>query len=263
MKKSFTPGLDAFFAADEDERIDLSVIIPAYNEERRLPQTLESVNTYLQQQSYSYEVIVVDDGSDDRTSQIVRNFQKNQPRFGLIVLPRNKGKGCAVRTGVLHSRGRFVIFTDADLSMPIKEVEKLWPLLEGGYDIVIGSRRHSDSGIIVHQSRLRCFMGSVYNMLNRWLGIKDVQDVPCGFKGFRREATKQLFPNARLDRFSFDAELLYLAQRKFNLRWAQVPVECKHISGSTINLLRDPLVMILDLFRIKLFDIRGLYKAPR
>lgn len=260
MKKTPTPGLDIYFASDEDEKVDLTLVIPAYNEERRLPQTLESVNKYLQQQSYSYEVIVVDDGSTDRTSQIVKNFQKNQPRFGLIVLHRNRGKGCAVRTGILQSRGRFVIFTDADLSMPIKEVEKLLPLLEQGYDIVIGSRKHAGSRIIVPQSRMRRFMGRIYHGLNRWLGIKDVQDIPCGFKGFRREAAKHIFLTGRLNRFSFDAEVLYLAQRKFHLRWTQVPVECKHTCGSTINLFRDPFVMILDLFRVKLYDVRGLYK---
>ncbi len=260
MKKSFTPGLDAFFAADEDERIDLSVIIPAYNEERRLPQTLDSVNTYLQQRSYSYEVIVVDDGSDDRTSQIVRNFQKNQPRFGLIVLPRNKGKGCAVRTGVLHSRGRFVIFTDADLSTPIEELEKLWPLLEEGYDLVIGSRRSPDSRIIVPQSWLRRFMGGMYIVLNRWLGIKDVEDVTCGFKGFRREAAKQIFKIARLNAFSFDSEVLYLAQHKFRFRWTKVPIEWKDSSGSKVHILRETAVSFLDLIKIKLYDFRGLYK---
>lgn len=260
MKKAFTPGLDAFFAADKDERIDLSLIIPAYNEERRLPRTLESVNTYLQQQSYTYEVIVVDDGSDDRTSQIVRNFRKNQPRFGLIVLPRNKGKGCAVRTGVLHSRGRFVIFTDADLSTPVEELEKLWPLLEEGYDLVIGSRRSPDSRIIVPQGWLRRFMGGMYIVLNRWLGIKDVEDVTCGFKGFRREAAKQIFKIARLNAFSFDSEVLYLAQHKFRFRWTKVPIEWKDSSGSKVHILRETAVSFLDLIKIKLYDFRGLYK---
>jgi dolichyl-phosphate beta-glucosyltransferase len=241
------------------EGVDLSIVIPAYNEERRLPHTLESVNEYLQKQSYTYEVIIVDDGSADRTSQIVEDFQKSQPRLKLITLDKNKGKGFAVRTGILHSRGRIVIFTDADLSVPIKEVEKLQPLLEEGYDIVIGSRKHPDSKIIRRESRLRCFMGRIYHRLNRWLGIKDVQDVPCGFKGFRREAAKQLFLAVRLNRFSFDAEVLYLTQRKFHLMWTQVPIECKHSSGSTINLLRDPFIMILDLFKIKLYDVRGLY----
>lgn len=244
----------------EGERIDLSIVIPAYNEERRLPQTLDSVKEYLKKQSYTYEVIVVDDGSTDRTSQIVENFQEAHPNFKLITLHKNMGKGFAVRTGILHSKGRFAIFTDADLSMPIKEVEKFWPLLEEGYSIVIGSRKHLDSRIIVPQSRLRRFMGRIYNRLSRWLGIKDVQDVPCGLKGFRREAAKQIFLAVKLNRFSFDAEVLYLMQRKFHLRWTQVPVECKHSTGSTIRLFRDPLVMILDLFKIKLYDIRGLYK---
>jgi dolichyl-phosphate beta-glucosyltransferase len=242
------------------ESVDLSIVIPAYNEERRLPHTLESVNEYLQKQSYTYEVIIVDDGSADRTSQIVEDFQKSQPRLKLITLDKNKGKGFAVRTGILHSRGRIVIFTDADLSVPIKEVEKLQPLLEEGYDIVIGSRKHPDSKIIRRESRLRCFMGRIYHRLNRWLGIKDVQDVPCGFKGFRREAAKQLFLAVRLNRFSFDAEVLYLTQRKYNLRWKQIPIEWTHSCGSKVHILRDPAAMILDLIKIKLYDLRGLYK---
>ena len=260
MKKTPKQGLNKCSTANENERIELSIVIPAYNEERRLPHTLKSVSEYLQKQSYNYEVIIVDDGSADRTSQIVEDFQKARPQYKLITLPKNRGKGFAVRTGILHSKGRCAIFTDADLSMPIKELEKLMLLFEEGYDIVIGSRRHPDSKIIVPQSRFRYFMGRIYNVLNRWIGIKDVQDVPCGFKGFRREAAKQIFLAVRLNRFSFDAEVLYLVQRKLHLRWTQVPVECRHSSGSTINLLRDPFVMILDLFKIKLYDIRGLYR---
>jgi dolichyl-phosphate beta-glucosyltransferase len=246
--------------ANVNEKVDITLVIPAYNEEKRLPQTLESVNKYLQQQSYSYEVIIVDDGSADRTSQIVKNFQKNQPRFVLIVLPRNKGKGFAVRTGILHSKGRFVIFTDADLSTPIEELEKLWPLLEEGYDIVIGSRRSTGSRVIVPQSWLRRFMGGMYILLNRWLGIRDVEDVTCGFKGFRREAAKQIFQIARLNAFSFDSEVLYLAQRKFNFRWTKVPIEWKHSSGSKVHILRETAVSLLDLIKIKFCDFRGLYK---
>lgn len=252
--------MNGFSRKNEGERVDLSIVIPAYNEERRLPDTLESVIKYLQQQSYTYEVIVVDGGSADRTSQVVKDFQKDQPRLRLIRLPKNKGKGFHVRTGILDSRGRFVIFTDADLSTPIKEVEKFWPLFEEGYDVVIGSRRHADSKIVEPQSCLRRIMGRTYNRLNRWLGIKDVEDVPCGFKGFRKEAAKQIFQAARLNGFSFDAEVLYLAQRRYHLRWKQVPIEWKHSSGSKVHILRDPAAMILDLIKIKLYDLRGLYK---
>jgi dolichyl-phosphate beta-glucosyltransferase len=243
-----------------NERIDLSIIIPAYNEEQRLPHTLESVNTYLHQLSDSYEIIVVDDGSSDGTSQIVKDFQKKFHLLGLITLPENKGKGYAVRTGILHSKGRFVIFMDADLSTPIEEVEKLLPLLEEGFDIVIGTRRSPDSKIIVSQTWLRRFMGGMYILLNRWFGIIDVEDVTCGFKGFRRDAAKQIFQVARLNRFSFDSEVLYLAQAKFGLRWTQVPIEWTNYADSKVHILRETVTSFLDLIKIKLYDLRGFYK---
>ncbi len=251
--------MNSFYLKNEGERLDLSIVIPAYNEERRLPQTLESVITYLQQQSYKYEVIVVDGGSVDRTSQVVKDFQKDQSRLRLIRLPKNKGKGFHVRTGILDSRGRFIIFTDADLSTPIKEVEKLWPLFEEGIDVIIGSRRSAGSRIVEPQNWLRRFMGRTYNRLNKWLGIRDVEDVPCGFKGFQKEAAERIFQATRLNGFSFDAEVLYLTQRKYNLRWRQVPIEWKHSGGSKVHILRDPAAMILDLIKIKLYDLRGLY----
>jgi dolichyl-phosphate beta-glucosyltransferase len=260
MKKAFSPSAVSFYREVSDEKIDLSLIIPAYNEERRLPNTLESVKKYFQQQSYRNEVIVVDDGSSDRTSQIVKDFQKDQARLGLISLPENKGKGYAVRIGILHSRGRFVIFTDADLSTPIKEVEKLWLLLEEGYDVVIGSRRNPDSRIIVPQGWLRRFMGRTYIWLNRLLGIEDVEDVTCGFKGFRRGAAKQIFQIVKLNGFSFDSEVLYVAQRKFRLRWIQVPIEWTNYADSKVHILRETFASFLDLIRIKLYDLRGFYK---
>jgi dolichyl-phosphate beta-glucosyltransferase len=152
-----------------------------------------------------------------------------------------------------------VIFTDADLSTPIEEVGKLWPLLEEGYDVVIGSRRSPDSRVIVPQSWLRRFMGGTYIRLNRWLGIKDVEDVTCGFKGFQREAAKQIFRIARLNRFSFDSEILYLMQHKFRHRWTKVPIEWKDASGSKVHILRETATSIVDLIKIKLYDLRGLY----
>ncbi len=252
--------MSSFYPKNGRERVDLSLVIPAYNEERRLPRTLELVSKYLQQQNYAYEVIVVDGGSADRTSQIVKDFQKTHSWLRLIRLPKNRGKGFHVRTGIVDSRGRFVIFTDADLSTPIKEVGKLLFLFEEGYDVVIGSRRHADSRIIKPQNWLRRRMGQTYNQLNRWLGIKDVEDVPCGFKGFRKEAAERIFKAARLNGFSFDAEILYLTQRRFNLRWKQVPIEWKHSYGSKVSILRDPAVMIVDLIKIKLYDLRGFYK---
>jgi dolichyl-phosphate beta-glucosyltransferase len=252
--------MSSFYPKNDRERIDLSIVIPAYNEERRLPRSLESVSKYLQQQNYTYEVIVVDDGSADRTSTVVKNFQKDYPQLQLIRLPKNRGKGFCVRTGILESKGCFVIFTDADLATPIKEVEKILPHLDKGFDVVIGSRRHADSKIVKPQNWLRRQIGRAYNQMNRWLGIRGVEDVPCGFKGFRREAAEKIFSATKLDGYIFDAEVLYLTQNIYNLRWKQVPIEWENFPGSKINLLRDPIIMTLDLFKIKLYDLRGLYK---
>jgi dolichyl-phosphate beta-glucosyltransferase len=260
MKKAPTQRLDFLNMQMVNERIDLSIIIPAYNEEQRLPKTLESVGKYLQGLDYSYEIIVVDDGSSDRTSQIVKDLQKKIPLLGLIKLSENKGKGFAVRTGILHSKGRFVFFTDADLSTPIEEVQNFLPLLEEGYDVVVGSRRNPNSRVIMSQNKIRRFMGRVYILLNRWLGIVDVVDVTCGFKAFRREAAKKIFKVARLNRFSFDSEVLFLAQAKFKFRWIQVPIEWKDASGSKVNIIRETFVSFLDLIKIKLYDLRGFYK---
>jgi dolichyl-phosphate beta-glucosyltransferase len=260
MKKTSPPKVVFLRGMEVGERIDLSIVIPAYNEERRLPHTLESVSKYLKQQSYSSEIIVVDDGSTDKTSQMAKDFQNHQRRLGLIRLSENKGKGFAVRTGILHSRGHFVIFMDADLSTPIKEVEGFLRLLEEGHDLVIGSRRSPNSRVVVRQSWLRRFLGRKYILLNRWMGIKDIEDVTCGFKGFRREAAKQIFRIAKLNGFSFDSEVLYLAQHKFSLRWIQVPIEWKNASGSKVHIFRDIIASLLDLIKIKVYDLRGFYK---
>jgi dolichyl-phosphate beta-glucosyltransferase len=260
MKEVSAPKEILLSGEREGERFDLSLVIPAYNEEQRLPQTLELVNEYLQQQSYSFEIIVVDDGSADGTSRLVKDLQKNLPRLGLIRLLKNRGKGFAVRTGILHSRGRIVIFTDADLSTPIQEVEKLWPFLEEGHDVVIGTRRNPESKIIVPQGWLRRFLGGIYVLLNRWLGIKRVEDVTCGFKGFRRESAQKIFQLTRLNGWSFDSEVLYIAQRKFGLPLKQVPIEWRNFSGSKVHIFRDIVASLRDLIKIKLYDLRGLYK---
>jgi dolichyl-phosphate beta-glucosyltransferase len=252
--------MKAYNTLNNGKKIYLSLVIPAFNEENRLPRTLERVGKYFLQQSYTYEVIVVDDGSADRTSTVVKNFQKDQPQLQLIRLPKNRGKGFCVRKGILESKGRFVIFTDADLATPIKEVEKILPHLDRGFDVVIGSRRHADSKIVKPQNWRRRQIGRAYNQVNRWLGIRDVEDVPCGFKGFRREAAEIIFNATKLDGYVFDAEVLYLTQNIYNFRWRQVPIEWENYPSSKINLLRDPIVMSLDLFKIKLYDLRGLYK---
>ena len=236
----------------------LSLVIPAYNEEKRLPNTLGIVNEYFKGKSYNYEIIVVDGGSLDRTSKITKEFQKVNPRIKLIRLPKNQGKGFHVRTGILNSYGKYIIFADADSSIPVYELEKLLYYLENNYDLAIGSRRLIESTIVQPQNWLRRQMGKIYNKFTKLIGLKKIKDVPCGFKGFKKESAKRIFSKIKLSGFSFDAEVLYLAQ-KFNYKIKEVPIEWKHSAGSKVRLWSDPFLMTIDLIKIKIYDWLGYY----
>jgi dolichyl-phosphate beta-glucosyltransferase len=239
--------------------IHLSLVIPAYNEEKRLPNTLQIIDNYFKKQFYTYEIIIVDGGSTDKTSEVVKNFQKQSPRFKLIRLCKNRGKGYHIRTGILNSSGKYIVFTDADCSTPIEEIEKLLFYLENGYDLVIGSRHLFKSAIVLPQNWIRRRMGKIYSSFTQIIGLKNIKDVPCGFKGFRREAAMKIFHRTKLAGFSFDAEVLYLAQRKFNYKIKEVPIKWKDSLGSKVKLWKDPILMTFDLMRIKFYDWMGYY----
>jgi len=225
----------------------LSIIIPAYNEGDRIEKSLQSAVDYLKGHGYRFEIIVVDDGSTDDTVSVASNYEEH---VHLLVQPRNMGKGAAVRSGMLEAKGDIRIFTDADFSTPIYEIEKLIDAIEAGADICIGSRALDASMIKEHQPFYREFMGKTFNKFVQLLFFKGISDTQCGFKGFTKEAAEKIFPQAKIDGFSFDVEILFLASRA-DLRIEQVSVEWYNDKRSKVNPIKDSIKMLIELFRIK------------
>ena len=241
------------------ENCYLSVVIPAYNEEVRIGKTLDHVLEYLSQQSYSWEVIVVNDGSMDKTLEVVRETAGDRP-VTILDNVQNRGKGYSVTRGVLTAKGKYILFSDADESTPIKEVEKLLPEMENGAGVAMGSRALDRSTVKVHQSFLREFMGRVFNVFVRFINVGGFLDTQCGFKCFEQEAAREVFSRQRIAGFCFDVETVFLAVKR-GYRVAEVPVEWYNSPRSTVNPLSDSLKMFVDLVRIRWFWIQGLYKS--
>ena len=236
---------------------DLSIIIPSYNEESRLPATLERIAEYLADSGIKAEVVVVDDGSKDGTAAVAEYFCIKIPTLRVISNGANRGKGYSVRHGMQEARGRIALFTDADLSAPIEEAGKLIDALET-FDVAIGSRAMDRSLISVHESPFREFAGIIFNKIVRiilWLPFVDTQ---CGFKAFRRERCGIVFEQQRIERFGFDPELLYLA-RHHGLRAVEIPVRWGHSPATKVSMLRDSIQMFIDVFTIRWNSVRGRY----
>ena len=236
---------------------DLSIIIPCYNEESRLPATLERIAAYVQTFGREIEVLVVDDGSKDRTAAVAETFRRKIPSLRVIPNGVNRGKGFSVRHGIQEARGRIALFTDADLSAPIEEANKLIEALETN-DVAIGSRALDRNLISVHQSPFREFAGIIFNKIVKiilWLPFVDTQ---CGFKAFRRERCLIIFKQQTIERFGFDPELLYLA-RHHGLRAVEIPVRWGHSPATKVSMLRDSVQMFLDVFAIRWNSVMGRY----
>ncbi|MGH9780920.1 MAG: dolichyl-phosphate beta-glucosyltransferase, partial [Candidatus Acidiferrales bacterium] len=230
-------------------RLGLSIIIPAYNEERRLPRTLERVRGYLRDEKAAAEVIVVDDGSSDGTREVVAQFQNEMPELRLVSNGQNRGKGYSVRHGMLEARGRVALFTDADLSAPIEEAGKLLEALETA-DVAIGSRALDRNLIEVHQSKARELAGILFNwMVRLYTGLR-FQDTQCGFKAFAMPETRIIFEQQRIEDFGFDPEILFLA-RRHGLRAVEVPVRWAHDAATKVHVMRDSARMFADLLQIR------------
>ena len=226
----------------------LSVVIPAYNEERRLPETLTTLNDYLGGRSHTWEVIVADDGSEDRTSAIVREFERTHPGFSVHTFP-HRGKGAAVKQGMLAAHGEYRFLCDADLSMPIQLLGRLLPPEAPSADIVIGSREAPGARRIGEPVR-RWLMGRVFNGFTRLLATPGIRDTQCGFKVFGRQAAETLFPEQTLDGFAFDAEILFLA-RKRGFTTAEVGIDWHYRAESKVRPFRDGWRTLRDLILIR------------
>ncbi len=238
-----------------------SIILPAYNESERLSTSLPKVLDYVQQRGLHAEVIVVNDGSTDDTAAIVRRFAAQFPMVQLLENPGNRGKGYSVRHGMLHAKGDVLLFTDSDLSSPIGEADKLSAALAGGADVAVGSRWLRRELQTERQPWYRQLYGRVFNLALRiTLGLR-YQDTQCGFKAFNRKAAEVIFPRQRIERWGFDPELLFLAD-KFKLRTVEVPVSWAHDHRSKISPLRDGIKMGLEMIKVRLNEIKGLYERP-
>jgi dolichyl-phosphate beta-glucosyltransferase len=230
----------------------LSIVIPALNEEQRLPATLATIERWSALNLEAAEIIVVDDGSADRTSDVARELgERCQPPVTMRVFRNatNSGKGASVRAGVLAAMEPYVLMTDADLSTPIEEMEKLAAAIAGA-DIAIGSRAAAGAEIQVHQPLHRELMGKTFNKLVQLLVTGGIRDTQCGFKLFRREVAQRIFSLTRVDRFAFDVEAIYVA-RKLGYRIEEVPVVWRNSPASTVDPIRDASRMLVDLFRIR------------
>jgi dolichyl-phosphate beta-glucosyltransferase len=237
----------------------LSVIIPAKDEEKRLPSTLERTLAYLHQQPYSFEVIVVDDGSADDTRAVVERLASTEPALRLLSYGVNRGKGYAVRHGMLEARGHYLLMCDADLSTPIQEIEKLFAALHAGAEIAIGSRALQGSHLVVRQPRLREWIGRCFNVAVRALAVPGIYDTQCGFKLFPRAAARDVFARLTIDQWCFDVEALLVA-RKMGYGIVEVPVTWVNEANTKVNVLRDFVRTVLDLLRIR---ARWLLRRPR
>jgi len=245
---------------------ELSIIIPAYNEESRLPRALRLISEYLSAHGLNggqAEIIVVDDGSTDGTAYVAEEWSRQLPYLRLVSNGENRGKGYSVRHGMLEAHGRVTLFTDADLSAPIEEADKLFAALKAGNDVAIGSRAIDRSMITTHQSRLREIAGIIFNGFVRIFTGLPFYDTQCGFKAFVAAPSRIVFEQQRIERFGFDPEVLFLAKRH-GLRVAEIPVHWGHDPATKLHVLRDSILMFTDLIVIRWNWLRGLYPVrPR
>ncbi len=240
-----------------DSQLDLSIVIPAYNEELRLPKSLERIRAYLETKGVSSEVIVVDDGSRDGTVQFVESQMATWPALRVVKNPGNRGKGYSVRHGMMEARGKIILFTDADLSAPIEEADKLLAAL-ATHDVAIGSRAMDRSLIAVHQPWTREFAGIMFNTIVRVVLGLNIEDTQCGFKAFRREKSQVIFEQQCIERFGFDPELLFLAKRN-GLTIAEIPVRWANAEGTTVSMWDGIRAMFFEVAKIRWNAMTGKY----
>ena len=248
-------------SASAASAFQLSIIVPSFNEELRLPPSLERIAAYIDSANRSAEVLVIDDGSTDRTAEVAASFTKRIRNLRVLRNGQNRGKGYSVRHGMLEARGETVLFTDADLSAPIEEADRLLSALQQ-HDVAIGSRALDRKLIEVHESPFREFAGIIFNGIVRVVLLLPFVDTQCGFKAFRRERCRIIFEQQRIERFGFDPELLYLA-RHHGLKAIEIPVRWSHSPATKINMMRDSVLMFVDVFKIRWNALMGRYRKRK
>lgn len=240
-------------------QVHVSLVVPAYNEETRIPASLNQIFTFFASQPYTWELIVVDDGSQDATAALVLEAARSAGwPVNLVRNKTNRGKGFSVKRGVLAAAGENIFFTDADLSTPIDEISACLGLLKK-VDMVVGSRALSKSNITLHQPLHRETMGRVFNALTQAMVIRGIKDTQCGFKGFTRNVAREAFKRTRLTGFGFDVEVLYIVN-KLGYSVLEVPITWHNSASSRVSPVKDGLGMLGDLARIRLNDARGYYE---
>jgi dolichyl-phosphate beta-glucosyltransferase len=240
----------------QDHSPFLTIVIPAYNEESRLPRTLAEVTEFIEVQDYEAEVLVVDDGSVDRTAEVTEQFSAEHPCVRLI-RARHSGKGHAVKTGLLQARGEYAFLCDADLAMPITELPKFLPPQQNSYHVAIGSRE-AKGAVRYDEPAYRHLMGRVFNWLVKVMAVPGFEDTQCGFKCFHHSVTQDLFSHQTIDGFSFDVEVLYIAQKRGH-RIIEVPIHWYYQAESKVHPFKDTFRMFRDMMKVRWNDRRGLY----
>ena len=236
----------------------LSIVIPAFNESARIEDALERVMSCVAERRWDAEVVVVDDGSKDNTAEIVHQWMVRYPRLHLVQNPGTKGKGYSVRNGLLQAAGDIVMFTDADLSAPMEEAERLIAAIEDGADVAIGSRWMDRTRQTIHQPLYRQFFGRCFNWITRTVMGLPFKDTQCGFKAFKRPAAQVIFRLQTIERWGFDPEILFIARKlKYVIR--EVPVTWGHDERSRMSYLKDGMKMLEDMARIRANSLAGRY----
>lgn len=243
------------------ENIHLTILVPSYNESTIISESLKEIDNFLKSKKYSSEIVVVDDGSKDNSKLIINNLKlKGEIKnLKLVEYNENRGKGGALKEGILHCKGKYIIFTDVDLSVPIESVNEFLDELEKGEsDVVIGTRKIKSAKVLVHQPWLRENLGKGFTFITRILTGVVVSDFTCGFKGFTKESAKKIFGKSLLSRWAYDAEILYLA-KKFGYKIKELPVTWTNRKDTRVKLWNAVVTSLGDLFQLKLNDWLGKY----
>ena len=246
--------------------MEISIIIPAYNEEKRIQKTLERIFSYMKEKKHDFEIIVVDDGSKDKTVELVELFRKknskgkkkaDKNRIKILKNIKNKGKGHSVKRGMLAGEKKWLLFSDADLSTPIEEIEKFEKYIDQ-YSIIIASRNLKESQIKIKQPKLRSTLGKIFPFVVNLFTIRGIKDTQCGFKLFRKDVAEKIFPLQTSKRFAFDVEVLFIA-KKHGYKIKEIPVIWINALGSKVDPIKDSISMFFDLIRFRFNSIMGRY----